>query len=290
MQQVCLQATKPLVFVPTMGALHEGHASLLRHARKLAGASGTVAVSIFLNPKQFDVAKDLEVYPKPFEADKAVCQKEGVTLLFHPKVEEMYPSASSIHVVERELSASLCGALRPGHFDGVAMVLTKLFHIVMPTHAIFGEKDWQQLSIVRRLVRELNFPIEIIAHPTVREHDGLARSSRNERLSSKERALAPNIYQALEQTRARVLEGESDVSTLCHFTRKGLTTIPQVTIDYVAIVNEETLQPLEKILPGGTPARLLVAVKMGGTRLIDNIGLPTKSIIRLLSKYADEEV
>jgi pantoate--beta-alanine ligase len=271
MQQVCKNVARPLIFVPTMGALHEGHASLLRRARLLAGESGTVAVSIFLNPKQFHVAQDLELYPRPFAADQALCEETGVDLLFHPNVEEIYLREASFTVHEDQLSQGLCGASRPGHFEGVVTVLTKLFNIVAPDQALFGEKDWQQLAIVRRLVRDLNFPIEVISHPTVREQDGLAMSSRNVRLSPRERGVAPKIYEVLEQTRARATQGEHDVRTLLASTRRALQAIPNATIDYVEIVDENTLKPLKKVIVGTTLARLLIAVKIGEVRLIDNV-------------------
>ena len=280
MQQRCRHAARPLVLVTTMGALHEGHASLIRHARELAGASGTVVVSIFLNPKQFTSAQDLELYPRPLAADKMICEQTGADFIFHPSVEEMYPSDTSVTVQETQLSRGLCGASRPGHFDGVATVLTKIFNIVTPDQVVFGEKDWQQLAIVRRFVRDLNFPIEVIGYPTVREEDGLALSSRNTRLSEAERTIAPKIYEALQETRELALKGESDVSTLLASTRATLSLISKATtkatIDYVEIVDENTLQPLKKIVAGKTPARLLVAVKIGETRLIDNISLLQK--------------
>lgn len=273
MQQTCREAARSLVFVPTMGALHEGHAALFRHARQVAGAEGTVAISIFLNPKQFHLAKDLELYPQPFEADKKLCEQAGVDLIFHPSAEEMYPVDASVNVEETQLSRFLCGASRPGHFTGVATVLTKFFNIIAPDVAIFGEKDWQQLAIVRRLVRDLNFPIEVIGYPTVREEDHLALSSRNTRLSKTERDAAPKIHAALEETAQRVLhEGEKNVENLLMAVRKRLEVIPGATIDYVEIMNEETLDPLLEISENSKP-RLLVAVKLGETRLIDNISL-----------------
>lgn len=272
MQQTCQHAARPLVLVTTMGALHEGHAALIRHARTLAGAHGTVAVSIFLNPKQFNSAKDLELYPRPFAADQEICEAAGADLIFHPSAEEMYLSDASVVVEETKLSSVLCGASRPGHFTGVATVLTKIFNIITPDQVVFGEKDWQQLAIVRRFVRDLNFPIQVIGYPTVREKNALAISSRNARLSETEQAVAPKIYQALEHAASLVAQGESIVSKLLETTRAELLQIPHATIDYVEIVNEITLEPLSKILPT-SPARLLVAVNIGATRLIDNISL-----------------
>jgi pantoate--beta-alanine ligase len=273
MQQACWSATKPLIFVPTMGALHQGHASLISDARKRAGKNGTVVVSIFLNPKQFHVAKDFDLYPRTLEADQVLCEQLGADLLFAPCVKEIYPSDNSIGVLEYELSAKLCGASRPGHFSGVVTILTKLFNIIAPTHVIFGEKDWQQLIITRRLVRDLHFPIEVISHPTVREEDGLAMSSRNKRLSKTERKVACKIYETLREVRARALNGESDTSVLLDFARKKLMAIRQATIDYVEILDEQRLQSLKKLTPGMTTARLFVALNIGETRLIDNIAL-----------------
>lgn len=275
MHQTCRQVARPLVLVTTMGALHEGHAALFRHARKVAGEEGTVAVSIFLNPKQFHLAKDLEMYPQPFEADKMICEQAGVDLIFHPSVEEMYPADASVQVEELKLSQVLCGASRPGHFTGVATVLTKIFNIIRPDIVIFGEKDWQQLAIVRRFVRDLNFPIEVIGYPTVREEDRLAMSSRNARLSKTEREVAPQIYKVLQQAAEQVAGGEKKVTALLAAARKRLEGIPGATIDYVEIMNEETLEPILEITETSKP-RLFVAVKLGETRLIDKIPLHEK--------------
>ncbi len=275
MQQTCRQAARPLVLVTTMGALHEGHAALFRSARKVAGAEGTVAVSLFLNPKQFHLAKDLEMYPQPFAADKMICEQAGVDLIFHPSVEEMYPADASVQVEELKLSQVLCGASRPGHFTGVATVLTKIFNIITPDKVIFGEKDWQQLAIVRRFVRDLNFPIEVIGYPTVREEDHLAMSSRNTRLSSQEREASPKIYTALQQAAQQVVQGEKNGAALLASVRTALEAIPGAMIDYVEVMNEETLEPLSEISENFKP-RLFVAVKLGDTRLIDNISLLQK--------------
>lgn len=272
MQQACRQVGRPLILVPTMGALHEGHVALIESARSVAGKKGTVAVSIFLNPKQFNSAQDLQLYPQPFETDKAICKQAGVDLLFHPSAEGIYCSDHSIKVEEAQLSKVLCGASRPGHFSGVATVLTKIFNIIMPDKAIFGEKDWQQLAIVRRLVRDLNFPIDVIGYPTVRAADGLALSSRNTRLSAQERKLAPKIYQTLQQAVVHVREGEKKVVALLAAARAALEVIPGATIDYIDIMNEETLEPLQQALVNFKP-RMFVAIKLGETRLIDNISL-----------------
>ena len=275
MQEACRHVARPLVLVTTMGALHEGHAALFRHARKVAGEEGTVAVSIFLNPKQFHLAKDLEMYPQPFDADKMICEQAGVDLIFHPSVEEMYPANASVYVEETQLSRVLCGASRPGHFTGVVTVLTKFFNIITPDKVIFGEKDWQQLAIVRRFVRNLNFPIEVIGYPTVREKDYLAMSSRNMRLSPQERESSPKIYAALEQAAQQVAQGEKKVTALLAATHSALDAIPGAEIDYIEIMNEETLEPISEITET-SKARLLVAVKLGETRLIDNMALHRK--------------
>lgn len=263
---------RPLALIPTMGALHEGHLALIRQARAEVGSCATIAVSIFVNPLQFAPKEDFSHYPRTLEADAALCEQAGVNLLFHPSVEEMVTSDASISIKESQLSRSLCGASRPGHFEGVATVVAKLFNILTPDIALFGEKDWQQLAIVRRLVRDLNFSIKILAHSTVRESDGLAMSSRNSYLSPQERAVASRIYEALQATASLVQAKESTVSTLLQATRTALNSIPKATIDYVEIVDEESLQPLQKIGPD-SKARVLVAVRLGKTRLIDNVKL-----------------
>ena len=188
---------KRRVLVPTMGALHAGHLSLIRLARQSAGGNGEVAVSIFVNPLQFEPGSDFSRYPRPESADEELCREEGVDLVFRPLANEMYFEDRSTFVGETTLSERLCGASRPGHFRGVCTVVTKLFHLLPPDAAVFGEKDFQQLAMIRRLVRDLNFDVEIIAGPTVREPDGLALSSRNQYLSAEERAQAPIIRQAL---------------------------------------------------------------------------------------------
>ncbi len=264
-----------------MGALHEGHASLIRRANRLAtnksteGKSGSVVVSIFVNPKQFGPKEDLSKYPRPFAEDVALCKREGVDLLFHPAPAEMYSTDASVAVTESSLSLGLCGASRPGHFDGVCTVVAMLFNIVRPDIALFGEKDWQQLAVVRRMVRDLKIPMKIVGHPTVREEDGLALSSRNRLLSPESRRVAPKIYQALL---AMVMEaeatnvGQTSVARLRQGLKRDLAAIPGAEIDYVEIVDEVTLKPLKKLSPG-VNARALVALRFGSVRLIDNIFL-----------------
>ena len=272
-----------------MGALHEGHAALIRRAKRLAtnkstkGKRGSVVVSIFVNPKQFGPKEDLSKYPRPFAEDVALCKREGVDLLFHAASAEMYSTDASVAVTESSLSLGLCGASRPGHFDGVCTVVAMLFNIVRPDIAVFGEKDWQQLAVVRRMVRDLKIPVKIVGHPTVREEEGLALSSRNRLLSPESRRVAPRIYQALlatameAETAEAARGGQTFVGRLRQGLRQDLTAIPGAEIDYLEIVDESTLAPLKKLSPE-VNARALVAVRMGsvGTgsvRLIDNISL-----------------
>lgn len=278
------KATSPVVFVPTMGALHEGHASLIRRARRLAGANGkkgSVVVSIFVNPKQFGPKEDLLLYPRPFAEDVALCRREGVDLLFHPNPGEMYAEDASVTVTESSLSLVLCGASRPGHFDGVCTVVAMLFNIVRPAIAIFGEKDWQQLAVIRRMVSDLKIPVKIVGHPTVREEDGLALSSRNRLLSPDARRVAPRIYQALIASAMEAEAGETSVTRLRQQLSKELAAIPGAEVDYAEIVDESTLAPLNKLSPL-VKARALVAVRLdsseqGSVRLIDNLSLPFRS-------------
>ncbi|MEO8439360.1 MAG: pantoate--beta-alanine ligase [Spartobacteria bacterium] len=255
------------VLVPTMGALHAGHVALIRLAREQAGQEGEVAVSIFVNPLQFEPGSDLAGYPRAESADEEICQNEGVDLLFRPSPDEMYREDRSTFVEETSLSERLCGATRPGHFRGVCTVVTKLFQLLTPDAAVFGEKDFQQLAIMRRMVRDLNFPIEIVGGPTVRESDGLALSSRNQYLSAEERAQAPVIRRALleaaesKEQSARKILGE---------VREQIETASHARIDYAEIVGMDDLQPRLTIEPRSL---LAVGVFFGKTRLIDNIRL-----------------
>lgn len=255
-----------IVLVPTMGALHDGHAALIRSARKLAGTNGRVVVSIFVNPIQFGPKEDFASYPRPLRRDLAVCRSAGADAVFVPPAEELYAADRSISVDETSLSRALCGRSRPGHFSGVCTVVAKLFLIMQPTHAVFGEKDWQQLAILRRMARDLNFPVAVVGHPTIREADGLAISSRNAYLTAAERSLAPQIHAGLRSAALK-----KSPSAIESFAKKAISAIPGARLDYVEAVEAETLQPLKNRKRAG---RLAAAVFLGKARLIDNIPLP----------------
>ena len=255
------------VLVPTMGALHKAHGELIRVARQAAGRDGEVVVSIFVNPLQFQPGSDYERYPRPEKADEEFCRNAGVNLLFRPSTEEIYAGDRSTFVEETSLSCTLEGASRPGHFRGVCTVVTKLFNILTPDAAVFGEKDFQQLAVVRRMVRDLSFNVEIIAVPTIREDDGLACSSRNQYLNPDERKQATVLYKAL-QTAANA--GEKSAVDVVALAQKVISEAPLARIDYVELVDAETLQPVEI---AGPDTVLLVAAFFGKTRLIDNIRL-----------------
>jgi pantoate--beta-alanine ligase len=257
------------VLVPTMGALHHGHMELVRHAREAAGPSGTVIVSIFVNPIQFDRASDLANYPRPVENDLVKCQAAGVDVVFMPQADAMYHPDRSITVSECALSRFLCGASRPGHFDGVCTVVLKLFLLTGCHAAVFGEKDYQQLAIIRRMVRDLNVSVEILACPTVRESDGLAMSSRNARLHPRQRQDAPRIYHAL-MAAAQCVTVPEILSTA----RAGIEASDLAKIDYLSLVDAETLQPIDSL---DRPAVLATAVFYDDVRLIDHITLPPRA-------------
>ena len=257
------------VLVPTMGALHRGHGELIRIARDAAGPTGEVAVSIFVNPLQFAPGGDYEKYPRPEEVDDEFCRKAGVDVLFRPSVEEMYAADFSVSVEEDSLANMLEGKSRPGHFRGVCTVVTKLFHLLSPDAAVFGEKDFQQLAIIRRMVRDLNFPVEIIGAPTVREADGVACSSRNQYLTAVEREQAPVLQRALQAAR-NLAQGERSSEKIVAAAREVIATAPRARIDYLEIVNAETLQPAGE---AGPDSLIAVAAFFGQTRLIDNLRL-----------------
>ena len=257
--------SKPRVLVPTMGALHKAHGELTKVARERAGADGEVAVSIFVNPLQFEPRSDYERYPRPEKADEDFCRDAGVDLLFRPSIEEMYFDDRSTFVEEISLSSVLEGKSRPGHFRGVCTVVAKLFNVLTPDAAVFGEKDFQQLAIVRRMVRDLNFNIDIIAVPTVREEDGLACSSRNQYLNLEEQKQATVLHKALL---AAANASEKSARDIVDLARKMIGAAPLAQIDYVELVDAETLQPVEMVRPNSL---LALAVFFGKTRLIDNI-------------------
>jgi pantoate--beta-alanine ligase len=257
-----------LGFVPTMGALHEGHLTLVRAAK---ASCGTVAASIFVNPKQFAPNEDFGTYPRPFERDRSLLEKEGVDLLFAPPVEEMYPPGAVTWVTVEELSDKLDGRSRPGHFRGVTTAVSKLFHIVEPDAAFFGQKDAAQVAILRRMVRDLNFPVEIVVCPIVREPDGLAMSSRNAYLDSQQRRRALVLHRALMKVKKLAEQGERNVTRLLAIAREELASEPLVRLDYLEIVDRDSLDVVENISKG---AVMVLAAFVGTTRLIDNILLP----------------
>src|SRR5205809_1619535 len=230
------------VLVPTMGALHRGHLELIRVAREHTGKAGEVAVSIFVNPLQFEPGSDFEKYPRPKSADEKFCEDAGVNLLFRPR--KLYSDDRSVYVDETSLSVGLCGAARPGHFRGVCTVVAKLFNFLAPDAAVFGEKDYQQLAIIRRMVRDLNFPIEIIGVPTVREADGLALSSRNQYLNADERAQATVLYRAMTCVKELADAAENSASKLIDVAKGVIASAKNARIDYVSIVDADNLQPL----------------------------------------------
>jgi pantoate--beta-alanine ligase len=258
---------RPVVLVPTMGALHDGHIALVREARKRAGKNGTVVASVFVNPNQFGPNEDFQRYPRPFKQDSRLLRSAECDVLFAPEADDMYLPDRSIAVLEGNLSKVMCGASRPGHFDGVCTVVAKLFNLVQPDIAIFGEKDFQQLAIIRRLVRDLNFPVRLVSCQTVRESDGLALSSRNRYLTPEERAQAPVLFTALKEAEKKLREGLFSASQLETFIRREISRAPLARIDYVAMVDPETLNHKKT---STLPVLTAVAVFFGKTRLIDN--------------------
>jgi pantoate--beta-alanine ligase len=266
-------AAAPVVLVPTMGALHEGHLELVKTARKLAGDSGSVAVSLFVNPLQFGPKEDLDRYPRTLDADVAGCETSGADLVFAPPVKEIYHPDRSIQIIEQSLSKVLCGVSRPGHFDGVCTVVAKLFNLFQPHDAVFGKKDFQQLAIIRRLVRDLDFPVAIHGMETVREADGLAMSSRNRYLTPEERIQAPALRVALEKARAAWLAGITGATRLRQITADHLAAhAPLGRVDYIGLVDATTLEE-KTVLPASQQHVIALAVFFGGARLIDNIEL-----------------
>ena len=260
---------RPSALVTTMGALHAGHAALFREARERVGPDGTVLASIFVNPLQFDRPADLQSYPRTWEEDLATAEREGVDVLFAPRADEFYASNHSITVAESLLTQRLCGATRPGHFDGVCTVVLKLFNLLQPDQALFGKKDYQQLAVIRRMVRDLAVPVEVLGIETIREDDGLALSSRNLRLTPEHRADAPRIRRAMIAARDIAPTGEQRPEVYLNAARHHLEqSTAGARIDYLELVDRQTLRPVAKVT---APTLLATAVFYGEVRLIDNI-------------------
>jgi pantoate--beta-alanine ligase len=256
---------KKIGFVPTMGALHIGHISLIEKAKQ---QTDFVVVSIFVNPTQFGPSEDFEKYPRPFEADLEICKKAGVDIVFAPSSQELYKRDNLTWVNVEKLTEKLCGQSRPGHFRGVTTVCAKLFNIVAPDIAFFGQKDAQQAIVIKRMVADLNMPVEIIVCPTVRQADGLAVSSRNQYLTEREKKDATYIYKSLEECRKLIDSGTTDSKAITVQMRKILNQAPSIKIEYISIVDAETLQTIDSI---AGRVLIAIAVKIGSTRLIDNI-------------------
>jgi len=260
-------AGKSVGLVPTMGYLHEGHLSLVDEAKKRCNF---IVMSIFVNPTQFGPNEDLDKYPRDFERDEKLAQQRGVDLIFYPNVAEMYPKPYFTYVMTEQLSKTLCGASRPIHFRGVTTIVSKLFNIVQPDIAVFGQKDAQQAIIIRRMVDDLNFPVQVVVAPIVREADGLAMSSRNVYLSPEERQQAPIIFRALKSAKELVLNGNRDALAVAELIRRTIGESRLAEIEYIEIVNSITLENVQNIESGNFVA---VAVRFGKTRLIDNLVL-----------------
>jgi pantoate--beta-alanine ligase len=252
-------------FVPTMGALHIGHISLIKKAAKECDFT---VVSIFVNPTQFGPGEDFKKYPRPFKSDLAICRKAGVDVIFSPSPQEMYKKENLTWVNVEKLTEPLCGRSRPGHFRGVATVCAKLFNIVTPDAAYFGQKDAQQAIVIKRMVADLNMPVKIVIYPTVRQANGLAESSRNKYLSEQQKKDATCIYKALKKSESLIKAGTTKSKTIIGEMKKVLNQVPSIEIEYISIVDAETLRNIEKITGRVLTA---VAVKIGSTRLIDNI-------------------
>ena len=270
MQQYSLGAKKRglrIGFVPTMGCLHEGHLSLVKLAR---ARSDVVVLSIFVNPIQFLPGEDFARYPRPVERDEALCRETGVDIVFYPDEATMYSVDHSVYVEETRLSGGLCGSSRPGHFRGVTTIVAKLFNLVLPDVAVFGQKDAQQSRIIQRMVRDLNYPIDIILGPIVREVDGLALSSRNRYLSASERQDSVCLYHSLRRAEKMVKDGERSVAQIRAAMVSAISLSKSARIDYIEFVNDRTLQPVTVV---EEPVLLALAVKIGATRLIDNVVL-----------------
>ena len=251
--------------VPTMGALHAGHARLIEQAVR---ETDCAVVSIFVNPIQFNDPRDYGQYPRTLVEDAALCGRLGAPIVFAPAGEEMYPRPQQSFVEVQGVTESLCGQFRPGHFRGVATVVTKLFQILRPDLAFFGEKDYQQLAVIRRLVRDLNMPVQVVGITTVREPDGLAMSSRNRRLTPAERVLAPQLYQALLTARRLIVAGERNPAEIKSAVAHFIGNTPEIRLEYFDLVDPDTIQPVPVV---NAPVRAALAAWLGETRLIDNI-------------------
>ena len=263
------KADKTIGLVPTMGALHIGHISLIEAAKK---QTDYVVVSIFVNPTQFGPAEDFDKYPQPFEQDTRICREHGVDLVFAPSVNEMYPSQNVTWVNIEKLTETLCGRSRPGHFKGVTAVCAKLFNIIQPDIALFGQKDAQQAVVIKRMVADLHMPLKIQVCPTVREDDGLAVSSRNKYLTPQERKDAPLLYESLQKAKQLIQAGTTDAEKIITEMKKILSRSEVLQPEYIEIVNAETLQPINPVIG---PALIALAARLGSARLIDNILIDT---------------
>ncbi|MGJ7920007.1 pantoate--beta-alanine ligase [Neobacillus sp. LXY-4] len=267
----CKKESKSIGYVPTMGYLHEGHAYLMDQARK---ENDIVVVSIFVNPLQFGPNEDFESYPRDFERDQLVAQNHHVDYIFYPSVDEMYPNQPSVSVSVVDRTDVLCGKSRPGHFDGVATVLIKLFNIVMPDKAYFGMKDAQQVAVVDGVINDFNFPIELVPVETVREEDGLAKSSRNVNLLPEERVQAPAIYQGLKLAKEAIVNGETDPNKIVNIVESYINDQTKGTIDYIEIYSYPELREMDKLTG---KIIIAVAVKFNNVRLIDNLIIQLKN-------------
>jgi len=256
------QAGRRVVLVPTMGALHDGHRSLINLARKKVKKGGVVVVSIYVNPAQFNDPQDLENYPRTLSSDKKICREESVDVVFAPN--NLYKKEESVEVKENSLTTSLEGVHRPGHFAGVMTVVAKLFNLVLPDFSVFGEKDFQQVAVIRRMVRDLNYPVSILVGPTLREEDGLAMSSRNVLLTNDHRDQAAVLSRAIEFSRQSIGSRSSDLKRKL---RRLIEKQPDAQVDYIEFVDTISLSPVTKVKKG---SRILLAVKIGSVRLIDN--------------------
>lgn len=278
MQQTALawrRAGRRIGLVPTMGYLHEGHLSLVRLARQ---QTDVIVLSLFVNPTQFGPNEDLAQYPRDFERDRRLGEAEGVDVIFAPAADAMYPAGSTVYVAEQDLAQGLCGAFRPGHFRGVLTVVAKLFNLILPDVAVFGQKDAQQLRLIQQMAADLNFPLTIVAGPIIREPDGLALSSRNTYLTASQRRDALCLSNALKLARRLYRQGTRKAAVLEKAMRDMIQSLPSTRIDYIAIVDSRTLRPAPAL---ETPVLIALAVWVGQTRLIDNLLLPDDRLSNL---------